>query len=160
MLQQPNFENATPKEMFKATQILHFSLILGATVMFLLLWFTMGTPMNMNPMDGTFSLIMPFAMVAIVILALNLYTKNRNAIPKDATLTEKLIAFRQISLMRWALIEGVTLLSLMLFFFHEANISILFAFSLGLFAMAIFRPTVDGFADEFDLNQQERNQLK
>lgn len=160
MNQQQQFEKMPPKEQFKSIQILHMALMVGMILIFGILWFQMPPVINMNPLDGLFSLILPFAMLAAIGGGTALYNNQKNSTEASASLPQKLWNFRKSSLLRWSLIEGVSLVSIIIFYFVEPNISILFAFTLGLFAFSVFRPTVDGFATDYKLNQQEQNELK
>jgi small-conductance mechanosensitive channel len=157
--QQQQFEKMSPKEQFKSIQILHIALMVGMILMFVMLWFFSPVVINMNPLDGTFSIILPFVMIAAIGGAVWLYNKQKDSIEANASLKQKMWNYRKISVMRWSLTEGASLACVLVFYFVESNISILFAFTLGLFAFSVFRPTVDGLATDFKLNQQEQNQL-
>ncbi|MFT4758932.1 MAG: hypothetical protein ACI9XO_001529 [Paraglaciecola sp.] len=154
------FKKTSPKEQFKSIQILHMALMVGMILIFVFLWFSNPIVINMNPLDGLFSLILPFVMLAVIGGGIALYNKLKSNTNAQATLMQKMWEYRKISILRWSLLEGASLVSIIVFFFGEPNISVLFAFTLGLFAFSVFRPTVDGFGEDFGLNQQERNQLQ
>lgn len=159
MNQQQQFQKMTPKEQFKSIQILHIALMIGLVLIFTVLWFHAQPTINMNPLDGTLSLILPFVVLAGIGGGTMLYNKQKDSVEANDTVVQKLWDYRKVSVMRWSLIEGTSLVCVLIFYFYESNISILFAFTLGLFAFAVFRPTVDGFAQDFKVSQQGRKEL-
>lgn len=160
MNQQQQFEKMPVKEQFKSIQIIHIALMAGMVLVFVILWFQKQPVTNMNPLDGTLSIILPFVVLAAIGGGVALYNKQKSSIDPNSTLKQKIWNYRKISVLRWSLIEGASLACILVFYFVESNISILFAFTLGLFAFSVFRPTVDGLATDFKLSQQERNELQ
>lgn len=157
---QQQFKDMSSKEAFKAIQIIHMALMVGLILVFCILWFQAPPVINMNPLDGTFSLILPFVVLAAIGGGIALYNARKKVSFQEGNLKAKLWEFRRTSILRWSFLEFASIACILVFYFVEANISILFAFTLGLFAFAISRPTIDGFATDFKLNQQERNQLQ
>ena len=160
MSAQQQFEKMPIKEQFKSIQIIHIALMIGLILIFTVLWFSNPIVVNMNPLDGTFALILPFVMFTAIVGGMALYNSRKKITFQEGNIKAKLWEYRRTSLLRWSLIEGASLACIIVFYFVESNISILFAFTLGLFAFSISRPTVDGFATDYQLNQQERNQLQ
>jgi len=148
----------SPRGQFKAIQILHLSLMSGPAMIFLVLWFQMPPEINMKPLEGSFGLILPFVVLGAVVLG-KLLAKNLKSTLKKSDLEGKIVNYRTSSIMRWALIEGASLMSLMIFFFIENSIMSLMSFAFALFALALLRPTVEGFSAEYELSNREQQEL-
>ena len=72
---------------------------------------------------------------------------------------EKLIHFRESSIQRWSLINGVNLINLV-FFFLSNNYFFLLTFGFGFLFFLFTRPTEDGFTNDYKLSYEEKQDFK
>ena len=152
--------NLDPKTQFKGIQILHLSLLLGSGLIFLMLWFANAPAINMGFSGGLFLYLTPTLAMAAIALSLFIYNKKKVEASKLNGLNEKLAHYRQWNLARWALTEWAALFSILTFFFLENNIIIALAAAFCLFVLAISRPTIDGFVNDYQLTNAERAALE
>ena len=159
MKQAKKFNELPLKDQFKAIQILHLALMIGTILPFTLLWFFQPPVIDMEVSNAVFGIVLPFLVIGAAIIGTFLSKKNKERVSAKDPIVDKLANFRSSGIIRWALIEGASLMSFVIFFMIEPNILCLIAFAFGLFALAVLRPTVDGFATEYGLSSQERDQL-
>ncbi len=102
--------------------------------------------------------LMVFAVMFPV--AQMLYRKRANEGRKSKDpLVEKTAHYRVSTMLRLAMIEGANLICVM-FYFLTANYFFLIPFALGLLLFVQFRPSRQGFAEDYQLSASERSELR
>jgi hypothetical protein len=146
--------------------ILYLALLSGQLMIFLLLFLFMGdnaAEQIAEEVSGSNSLtlIIPFFCVATIGGAFLLYNKRKEeARQLSGSIEDKLVHYRVSFLIRAAMIEGANLVALLFYFFIERNIVYLVLFALGIGAFVLIRPTVDRFAEDYQLSASEQSELR
>jgi hypothetical protein len=149
----------SPKEGLKQTQILHMSMTGGLILMFIAMWFAVGEGSAMRVGSRIYQ-ILPALLLGLIGLSFYLY-KSRVSQASDLKDTmEKVGHYRASSIMRWALIEGAGLTSVLFYFFFVQNHFFLVTFVIALIAMVFSRPSESQFASDYNLTNQEITTLK
>ena len=146
------------KEIFRSITILYFSLIVGLVAMSLVVFYLIQgeEPTEAIPMAGT--------LIPLVILAGlgGAWFMNQQRIQEGLKLDgleEKLIHYRATVIIRSALIEGTCLMAVVFAMLNSSPNYLAFV-AIGLLGFLYFRPTVDKFAQEYNLTSQEANELR
>ncbi|MEL6922741.1 MAG: hypothetical protein AAFO94_01755, partial [Bacteroidota bacterium] len=157
-----NHPNPFPmKEQFQSTQTLYYALVGGPLMMGLLLViFGPKRTTNLNP-----NMIIPAAIGMIVLMSVSmsviLYRMRLKNVQTSTAmgLEEKITAFRSNSIMRWALLEGAALCSIILYFL-EGNYLYLIYYCVPIVVLIMARPTIDGFIRDYQLNHEQEQQFR
>ena len=146
------------KGYFKILQIIHFALLGGQLIMTgvfaFIIHYHLTQPDNNFPTNIIYlTLLLP----VLGILGSNfLFKMFLQRIPDKATIKEKLTSYQTALIVRYAILEGPTLMLLVLYLLSGNKYLILAA----LLASAYFfmmRPTEIGLIDDLELNQEEKN---
>jgi hypothetical protein len=151
-------ENHTKTNPFKQTQIIYFGLLIGQVLMGVLLFLLMQKMELERSVESPFNLIIPGAVAVGIIASQFLQRKQTESLPISASIGQKLEHFRKWGIMKWAVAEGGNLLSLVLTFLF-GNITTYIWFGVGVVMFAFLRPTLDKFANDYQISQTEREQL-
>jgi hypothetical protein len=154
-------QKTTSGNFIKSFQLIYYALIAGQLLfMFLTLVLIRFLGFDTEGQDLTriFMLIIPVFVVA-GIYSSNLIFKSRLNIAKgNSQLMDKLVVYRAASIIRYALLEGPSLLAIIiylltgsLFFIGLSGIIILFFFTI--------RPTKDKIVNDLELNPNESQAL-
>jgi hypothetical protein len=150
---------ATPKEGFKQTQTLHLALILGLVLMSSMLWLTISTD-EVALEQTILSQVLPIVLAGLIVVAFYVY-KMRIANQGELTsLLEKVEHYRASNIIKWALMEGAGLMSMLFYFFIEDGLLFPVIFGCALLGLAYSRPSIDQFAKDYNLTNQESSELK
>lgn len=158
--------DSSPRELFRQTRILFLAMLAGMMLFLgvtLFLLYAEDGPLNYSHegSGSTLELLLPaFFLFASFAGGLILY-KNRieGMKRKESTLTEKVTAYRNASILRWALMEGAILLCIVLALVGFGKLLLLVA-ALGLGVFLTARPDPKAFAREFRLSEEELRQLQ
>ena len=148
---------------FKQTQVLFYALLAGQLMICLVL-LLISSKSHINPsLDMSFGDIKQLLMILLVPAAIMgshyLYSNKSREGKQLKGFEEKLMHFRASSILRWALLEGVNLITL-IFFFLTKNYFFLLIFGFGFLIFFFTRPTENGFTEDYKLNSQEKQDFK
>ncbi len=139
---------------FKALQVLHLALMIGAILMTSVLGFIMSSdgiaPAPISWLEG-------FPLYAIVIMAFEivmsfvLWNMRQSKLPTNATVDEKLMHYRSSCILRWACLEGGVLISV-IFAFLAHNPAIFAVSTVGLALMFLARPSKDYLMEKYGVD--------
>lgn len=107
------------------------------------------------------TLILVLAVMAVTLIPAAYYLERMQLrkIPPSAGLEKKLFDYRQILVIKLAMIEGVLMLALVVFFL-TGNTLLIIPIGLLLGLLWINRPSREKLTDLFSLNQAEQESLK
>lgn len=149
------------KEVFKSTQILYLALLMGQMLFAGVVYFLL-TPDNLNEVttapSSIFQNILPFVMVSSIGLAFYLYKIRLQQVPSMQDLSEKITHHRTTNIIRWAFIEGANFFALVVAMLEGTPFYLIY-FGLGLLVFVFMRPTVNGFAKDYNLTLDEQRML-
>lgn len=150
----------TSKDYFNHLGVLHSSLFMGPVLFALISIFINRTK---TPLDGELSTIFLFMVPLFAIGAIigsHLISKSQlAAIKTKAELSDKLQDYRGLIILRYALIEGAALFSIVTYFL-TANFILLGIGALLVIFLGIQRPTKAKVAKELYLNKEERTTIE
>ncbi|MEO1258111.1 MAG: hypothetical protein AAFZ15_04915 [Bacteroidota bacterium] len=138
---------------FKQTQILYYGMFIGQAFMALVIFYLMQEGPENSPVSP-FDIIIPGAVVMGFAVSYFIGQQRKNAIPVNGSMQEKLDHYRTTNIIKWALLEGGNLISLVLTF-ATANTNYLLWFGLGLAAFVLLRPSKDKFMEEYQIKSGE-----
>ena len=139
---------------FKTVQILFYALLGGQLFFGLVIFFLMKNDLADRSVESPYHIIIPMAVVLGIAASRMIWQKQKGGIPLKASAKEKIEHYRRALVMRAAIAEGANLIAL-LFTFSFATIPYLLWFGLGIATFALLRPTLDGFSQEYQLTQNE-----
>ena len=149
---------STPKEGLKQTQVLHLALILGPILMSTMLWFAIGTNDEFSE-PTIFPKVFPIVLGSIFAAAFYIYKIRVSQRGEIVDLLTKVEHYRSTSILRWAMLEGGALISMLFYFFMENNFVFLILFAIALIGLAYSRPSKNQFAEDYNLSNQEISEL-
>ena len=155
-----NPQISSPKEGLKQTQILHLAMTLGLILLFTAFTFIFGLELNPDTEKATvLGKVFPIFLVGLLVMGIFSYKSRVAQTGNLQTLLEKTEHYRTTSIIRWALIEGAALMSLVFHFVVESNYLFLGTFGSALLCMLFFRPSKNQFAQDYQLSNQEISEL-
>ena len=144
---------------FRTLQILFFSLFFGQIGIISVLYFVRQPPVVEQLLQQDFILkVLPVGLVLLMGLAFFLNRKKLETARNQATLKEKLAEYRAASIMKWAPLEGGTLICAVLFFVNN-NITYLYYAVVMLALFATRFPSRQRLMSELDLSVNEQMTL-
>ncbi len=144
---------------FRALQILFFSLLFGQIGIISVLYFVRQPVVGEQLLQQDFIIkMLPVGLVLLMGIAFFLSRKKLESARNQATLKEKLAGYRAASIMKWAPVEGGTLICAVLFFVHN-NITFLYFAVAMLVLFATRFPSRQRLINELDLNANEQMTL-
>lgn len=150
--------NQQPKqEGIKALQTLHMALTFGLLLICAVLYFISSDETASDELDGNWAEILILVLSIICLAVLKII--NRKKLQHIVVLSnpeEKWTNYRALQIMKFALVEGVGLISINFYFLSQNVVFLLIslAFALYLFTM---RPTKDKFFIEANIKTQDQN---
>ena len=138
---------------FKQIQILYYALFMGQAFMALVIFYLMQEGYENSP-EFPFDIIIPGAVVMGFAISYFIGQQRKNDIPVNGNMQEKLDHYRTTNILKWAILEGGNLISLILTFVM-ASTNYLLWFGLGLAAFVLLRPAKDKFMEEYQVKSRE-----
>ncbi|MEZ4932688.1 MAG: hypothetical protein R2788_11275 [Saprospiraceae bacterium] len=138
---------------FKRTQILYYGLFIGQALMGLVMFYAMETDLKKEVVPP-FNFVIPGAVLFGLMASYFIGQMRNNGIPTNGTIQEKLTHYQSTSILKFALMEGGNLISLVLTFMM-ANTNYLMWFGLGLAAFFLLRPNKDSFMEQYQVKMGE-----
>lgn len=144
---------------FRSLKILHFAfqlapLLFLATIHFVLL----DSNSSNKELGETFRYLIPGLAIAAIFAGRFVANNRLQAIKSEADLDKKLEEYRSVSMIRWALIEGVTLFAVVAYFLTGLSTLALVALALSAYFFTL-RPTPELLITELELDHQDRSAI-
>lgn len=152
----------TPNEFkifWTTLRILHGSLLMGVLLFGLVIHFVLQPTAGGSELVQLFNYLVPGVFVAVVsvsILFLNGRVKQARNYDEVA---DRLHAYRNLSIVRWALIEGATLFALVTYLL-AGDFNLLILGALGFGYLLLQRPDKNRMIAELDISNQEVNEMR
>ncbi len=146
-LQNPKTNN------FQQLQVLHGALMAGAVLMSIVLGFLLTQDAAVADFSGLTKGLLAIALVlmSLEIVVSNFIWRSRQAtIPTAGLPSEKWLHYRTACILRWALLEGGILISVVLTFL-ERNTAGFCITAVGLAFLFLARPSRDYVAEQYGL---------
>ncbi len=146
---------------FRQLKMLFLALITGQAVFAVVVLVLEGLPQKL----GSLSFEDPLLLVGISLTFMSIFTAfwiNEQRKAQGAQLsniTEKLPHYRNLVIIRCAMVEGANLMALMLAFISGRGFFFLL-FAAGLMAFLYFRPSKQEFARDYNLRPDEEGELE
>ena len=146
------------KNNFKNLQIIFLGLLIGQ-IAFAVIANFMITNIAVSSTSVLVYLV-PVVMIVSILSGNYLFnTSRKKVVAQQGNLEEKLKAYRQSALIRWAMMETGNLLAIVATFI-EGKTFYFAMFAVGLLFFATTRPSVDDFCRQFEIPDAEKNHLK
>ena len=146
------------KNNFKNLQIIFLGLLIGQ-IAFAVIANFMITDIAVSSTSVLVYLV-PVVMIVSILSGNYLFNISRKkVVAQQGNLEEKLKAYRQSALIRWAMMETGNLLAIVATFI-EGKTFYFAMFAVGLLFFATTRPSVDDFCRQFEIPDAEKNHLK
>lgn len=139
---------------FKQIQILHGALMAGAMLMSIViggLLYSEGASADYAGLGSGFLLIAAVIMVLEISVSNVIWNNRQSNIPVTNVATEKWAHYRSSSILRWALLEGGIILSVVLTYM-EKNLAGFIITAIGLAFLYLARPSRDYVSEKYGLN--------
>lgn len=151
---------STPKEGFRQLTLIHIALCSGLIFMFVTFWLLLSVEDASNETDDMIGYIIPLLVLGAVWVSMMFNNIRKKQGRTLDSFEAKLNSYRITCIARWAIIEGATLIAVVFYFFVYPNQLLLVGFAIGLAALALFRPKIDEFANDYGLTNQEISALQ
>ncbi|WP_235295934.1 hypothetical protein [Portibacter marinus] len=147
------------KGFYRSISIIHTSLFIGQLMLFaILLYLKQDFELKTDFQEDIFLLILPALILSVYFLGNYIYQSRIKSIIPSESLDQKLITYRSAVIIRLALIEGVTLLALMIYFINGNSMYLIMALILLVYFYSL-KPGKDKLNDKAQLSAQERQQI-
>lgn len=144
---------------FRSLKILHFAFQLGPLLFLAIIHFVILDPSSNNKELGeTFRYLIPGLAIAAIFAGRFVANNRLQAIKGEADLDKKLEEYRSVSMIRWSLIEGVTLFAVVAYFLTGLSTLALVVLALSAYFFTQ-RPRPELLITELELNSQERSAI-
>lgn len=149
------------KQAFTSLKIIYFGLLMGQ-IGFIIIFFFLVYSGNSGEMQELSNILLFVAFIIVasaVFVANKIFNMRMNQIDENNSLESKLSEYRVSLIIKFGVLEGPSLLSIIFFFMTANELFLIFSILiLGFFF--IYRPTVDKIANDLKLNPSELDQLK
>lgn len=150
------------KEYLNSLMILHVALLAGQVFFIAIIYFLFNA--NEPPLTGVEATgqmevyIIGLLTIACVLASSHLFGRRIRALKEENSLSAKLSGYRAASILRYALLEGPSLIAIM--FYLIANNLILLIFSAMIVILFIvYRPTKERLVADLELSPSEQAKL-
>ena len=140
---------------FRALQILFFALLAGQTGMMIVIYNIREQSVGDTSFTDMVAKWLPLWLIAQAGLAFFLNRQKLETARSKSTVPEKLEAYRIASVLKWALLEGGTLISIVLFFVWGATPFIYYAIIMAALFATQF-PSRQRLINELDISANEQ----
>jgi len=131
----------------KLMQVIHIALVIGVSLIYFVLGNVMNNVFNFNEFNIS---SIPFLTIPIIaVFAGNFMFKNVIKTIKEASLQHKLVTYQTASIIRWAILEGASMIILLI----KPDL-ILIGICL-IFYMAFLRPTKEKIIQDLQLKTSD-----
>ncbi|MCB1319297.1 MAG: hypothetical protein KDK34_03530 [Leptospiraceae bacterium] len=150
-----------PAMLFRQINTLYYSMLGGQVLFAVVAVFLLEHPQAFRSgwPAAPLGLVLPLVAVGALGAAFFINRKRLAEGSAESDLEAKLAHYRSTVIVRSALVEGMTLMSIV-FFMLELNTTYLVFFGLGLLVFLYFRPSGDEFSRYYGLSAAEQSELR
>ena len=148
----------TSKDYMKSLSMLNLALIMGLVIFSMIVSFlilTKSVPMNDVYLYNVLKYLVPILSFGGLLAGNAVFKSRLNAISENSALIQKLNEYRAALIIRYALLEGPAIFSVISAFI-TTNINFLLFTGMLAAMMFYFRPRIQSIVNDLDLNEQER----
>jgi len=151
-----NNNRPTPEGFLKSISIIHLALLAGQ-VIFCIVAYAQSERIyfGIHNMDSVFMYIVPLVAVGGFMIGYLTFKKQLIDIRNKKSLGEKIIAYQTALIIRYALLEGPSLLAIVIYL-QYGNLFFLGVAGLLMLYFLFLRPTMEKVENDLDLNFNER----
>jgi hypothetical protein len=150
----------TSKDYFRTLQIIFFALIAGQVVFCLIVFFLIRTGdfnAELQDLKNIFFIIVPVFVIGGYLGGRMLFKNSMKAAQNKAALSEKLEDYRSASIVRYALLEGPSMLAIISYLLTgEISFLVMAAFIIAIFFTILPTPQKAAADLELDLNDEQK----
>lgn len=149
-----------PKNFFSTLRILHLAISFGTLAIIIIFYvLSKSQPEAILTKDNQM-LVYIFPVFAVVVSAMGIFlSKQFLAKTKDQNLLGKLNQYRAAYIVRWAMIEGGSIMLVMVFFMSKQIVFLALAVG-GLAFLLSQKADITTFKNEVQLNSEEKTELE
>ncbi len=143
------------KETFKTLNIIYLALIGGQLAFFAVVFFVLKpAPQE----DDFFQMLVPIVSIMTIVASFFIYKMLKEKATEMDSLEDKVTHYRTSNIVRYALVEGGNLFAIVVFLLTGQTFLLAF-FALGLIVFFFYRPSVQGFINDFEMSDGEASKL-
>jgi|GEM_PF-1050598 len=151
------------KDHFKNLNLMFTALSIGQILFFLIIlyvvWGDTGASNTLAIDQQTLLIVGAVGFIGVTYAARGLGNYFRNkAVTEKQALEKKINTYRISLITRWAIVEGFNLFILIMAMLQQDKV-LLVVFGAGLIVFFSLKPSATAFAQAYDLNLQEENQI-
>ena len=146
------------KNQFSTIMIIYSAILIGLLFFFGFSYYLVENNIieSNQDSDGVFRILIPIIGIISMFLSFKLYNSRISNSEKYKELSEKLLQYRSIKIMQWAILEGASFLSLVAFlltgnYFYVIVLLFLIGF------IVLVRPSKENFINDFQVEGIEKN---
>jgi hypothetical protein len=146
----------SPESFLKSMSIIHLALLAGQ-VIFAIVAYAQSSKVffGIHYMDDVFMYIVPLAAIFGFIAGYGIFKKQLAALGNKSSLGEKIIGYQSALIIRYALLEGPSLLAVWAYLLNN-NLFYLAVASLLIIYFIFLRPTMEKIENDLGLNFNEK----
>lgn len=148
------------KNQFSTIMIIYLAILIGLLFFFGFSYYLVENNIieSNQDSDGVFKILVPIIGIISMFLSFKLYNSRVSNSEKYKELSEKLLQYRSIKIMQWAILEGASFLSLVAFlltgnYFYVIVLLFLIGF------IVFVRPSKENFINDFQVEGIEKNSI-
>ncbi len=146
----------TPRGFIKVISFLHLGIAATPIVLGTLFYFrTTNTELSFTNSNDMFLAIVPVVAISSIFLGDFVFKKIIKALPNNMTLREKLMKYQTASIIKFALLEGAALFSIVIFG-NTQNLTYLIVGLLLIFFLFLQRPAKQKIETTLNLRGEEK----
>lgn len=146
----------TPESFLKSISIIHLALLAGQVIFCIAAYAQSGKIyFGIHNMDSIFIYIVPLVAIGGFVVGYLAFKKQLAGIRNKTSLGEKIIAYQTALIIRYALLEGPSLLAIVIYM-QYGNLFFLGIAGLLMLHFLFLRPTMEKVENDLDLNFTER----
>jgi hypothetical protein len=155
-----NTRSMHAKELFRQINILYYSLLAGQVLFCSVVVFAILDPETRQTgwPEAPFGLVVPVLLAGIIPIVFFINNRQLQQAPTQEDLPAKMTHYRNLVILRSALIEGANLFCLVVLLL-ENNSTFLIFFGAGLLLFLYFRPSVNEFLQYYQLSGTEKTEF-
>lgn len=144
----------------KTLSIIHLALCSGVFIFgFIMFSKTNSTEIILDDSNDTFKYIIPSAAIIAFFLSNFLFKSQLNSISENAELKEKLVKYQSASIVKYAILEGTALFSIVIYNLTSNFLYLLIASGMLLY-LILQRPTLSKIISDLDLKGNEKQDFE
>ena len=144
----------------KTLSIIHLALCSGVFIFgFIMFSKTKSTEIILDDSNDIFKYIIPSAAIIAIFLSNFLFKNQLNSITENAEIKEKLVKYQSASIVKYAVLEGTALLSVVIYSSTTNFLYLLIALGMLLY-LIVQRPTLSKIISDLDLKGNEKKDFE